>query len=428
MSAVAPGPPVTSTLDWRPARLLKHLATVGVLALAAAVVTIRVEPVLVATPCLAAVAVTTRRRRPDEVGVTVQLDEDRCFEGERVEVRVTVRSEVPLGAVDLDLDLPGVLGVEDGRRQVAHSRGEHTATWTLRPRRWGRWTIGPVVVRVRSAGGAWTSTARGEGGELAVYPPPRAARDLVVPQRLLHRIGTHAARRPGAGIEFAGIRDYVPGDAVRRVNWAVSSRRRELLVNEYAAELAADVVVLVDTTADVGPYGASSLDQAVRTAAGIAQAYLGAGDRVGVVGFGGVTRWLAPDVGARQYYRLVDTLLASRLDESYVDPTIARLPHPALPPGALVFALSPLLDARVLAALGDLRQRGHPVVAVDVLTREPRSGADVTDELALRVWRLDRGVVEHGLREMGVVVIDGTADGSVPLERVRLEPVLAGAR
>jgi len=188
------------------------------------------------------------------------------------------------------------------------------------------------------------------------------------------------------------------------------------------------VVVLVDTTTDVGPAGSSSLDLGVRAAAGIAQTYLGAGDRVGVVGFGGHTRWLGPDVGVRQFYRVVETLLASRLDDSYVHPEVAWLPRAALPPGALVFVLSPCLDERDLAALRDLRQRGHPVVTVDVLTAEPQPGQALGEQLAVRLWRLDRRVVMHGLREMGVVVLRWDDDGGVPLGRARLEPLMAVAR
>lgn len=421
------GPP--TTLAWRLATLPAQLGTVAFLALATAVATGRPEPVLVAAPCLAALAATVRRHRPTQVTVTVQTDERRCFEDDPIEVRASVRAPAPLGTVELELDLPGLLEIDGSRRQVAHCTREQTVTWVVRPRRWGRWTMGPVTARVRPPGGTWEAAVTVQGAELVVYPPSAEARDLVVPNRLVQRVGSHAGRASGAGVEFAGIRDYVPGDVRRRVNWPVSSRRRALVVNEYAVEHAADVVVLVDTTTDVGPPGNSSLDLAVRAAAGIAQAYLNVGDRVGAVGFGGLIRWLRADVGVRQYYRVVETLLESRLDDSFVHPDIGWLPAPALPRGALVFVLSPLLDERVLTGLRDLRARGHPVLAVDVLTEEPRPAREVADErLALRVWRLDRRAVRHGLREMGVAVLDWDEEGRVPVDRARLEPLLGGRR
>nr|WP_238345565.1 DUF58 domain-containing protein [Actinopolymorpha cephalotaxi] len=242
-------------------------------------------------------------------------------------------------------------------------------------------------------------------------------------------MGSHVARRPGPGVEFAGIRTYAPGDPVRRVNWPVSTRRGELYVNEYAAERAADVVAVVDTTVDLGPFGRSSLDLAVRGAATVVQAYLRYADRVGVVTLGGALRWLAPDVGTRQYYRIVETLLASRVDESYLEPELAHFPPQALPPGALAFVFTPLVDARAAEAVRDLRERGHPVIVVDVLSTEPdASPRDPDSELALRVWRLEREVLLHGLAEMGVTVLAWDEEVGIALDRVRLEPLLGGTR
>ena len=97
-----------------------------------------------------------------------------------------------------------------------------------------------------------------------IFPHPPPARARLVPLDLLRRIGEHQARTPGQGIEFAGIRDYVVGDRLRDVNWAVSSRRRRLHVNQRAADRAADLVVMLDAFSEVGPPGDSTLDVAVR--------------------------------------------------------------------------------------------------------------------------------------------------------------------
>jgi uncharacterized protein (DUF58 family) len=147
-----------------------------------------------------------------------------------------------------------------------------------------------------------------------------------------------------------------------------------------------------------------------------------------MVGFGAVLRWLVPDVGTRQYYRILEHVLASAVTFGYVDPELSRLPRPVLPPGCLVFMFSPLLDARVVDAVADLRQRGHPVVVVDVLTGEPAAGKSPEDQLALRIWRLDRAVTLHGLREMGAVVLPWDPAAGAMLERVRLQPLLGAPR
>src|SRR6185312_3930201 len=116
---------------------------------------------------------------------------------------------------------------------------------------------------------------------LDCYPAPAAQRTTVVLRRLPNRLGEHPARTSGEGIEFSGVREYVPGDRQRSINWAASTRRGRLQVNTFAAERSQDVVLLVDSTSDVGEPGSSALDLALRGAGAAARAYLEARDRVG---------------------------------------------------------------------------------------------------------------------------------------------------
>lgn len=412
---------------WRVSRFARRLATVGLLAAAIAGMFGRAELIVIAAPCLVALVLTFRTPRVEQLDVEAHIDEPRCFEGEPIEVRVRVSSSAVLGEIALSLDVPETFDVEPPIRRTSFRTMSHEAVWVLRPRRWGRWSVGPVHIEARTATFGHQGTAKISVGHLTVFPPPSRARDVAVPPALLARVGSHVARRVGAGVEFAGTRPYAPGDLARRINWPVSTRRRALYVNEFAAERAADVIAVVDTTVDVGPFPTSSLDLGVRGAAAVVQAYLRYADRVGLVSLGGRLRWLAPDAGTRQYFRIVETLLAARLDESVIDPDIAHLPRQALPPGALVFFFSPLLDPRAMEAIRDLRERGHAVVVVDVLTVEP-TGKGPADDLGLRVWRLEREVLLHGLRALGVTLLKWDEESGVALDRVRLEPLIRVGR
>src|SRR6202011_1303918 len=147
---------------------------------------------------------------------------------------------------------------------------------------------------------------------LDCYPAPAQQRTQGVLSRLPSRLGERAARAFGEGIEFAGVREYAPGDRQRSINWPASTRRGRLQVNTFAAERSQDVVLLADATSDVGQPGMSALDLALRGVAAAARAYLNARDRVGVIAYqwGGVN-WLAPGLGRRQVYRIIDSMLAS---------------------------------------------------------------------------------------------------------------------
>jgi uncharacterized protein (DUF58 family) len=155
------------------------------------------------------------------------------------------------------------------------------------------------------------------------------------------------------------------------------------------------------------------MDLAVHGAAALVTAYLRVSDRAGLVVLGGLLRWLGPEPGDRQFFRIAEMMLQARYD-SYVTPDITRVPRTALPPGTLVIAFSPLLDPAALAALTDLRQRGFPLIVIDTLRDEPPVGPrDKQAALALRLWRLTRAATRAALTNLGVPVLFWTEDAEL---------------
>ena len=130
-------------------------------------------------------------------------------------------------------------------------------------------------------------------------------------------LGQPGVAGQGEGIEFADIRPFAPGDRVRRVNWRASARRERLYVNESHPERASDVILFLDSFAEARGSGEGTIDQAVRAASSLADAYLERRNRVGLVSFGGILRWLPPEMGMRQQYRIVDALIETELARSY---------------------------------------------------------------------------------------------------------------
>ena len=101
-------------------------------------------------------------------------------------------------------------------------------------------------------------------------------------------VGVNRSPRLGAGVEFADIRPFRPGDRLRRISWRVSVRSRELHVTTSPAEQDSGVLLVVDALGDHGHSGgldgeASSLDQSVRAAAAVADHHVRAGARRRVV-------------------------------------------------------------------------------------------------------------------------------------------------
>jgi len=390
-------------MTWRPSARARSLATAALLALIAAVLTGHAALVLLAAPALGALALLPRRR-PPELDVDVAVSSSRCFEGEEVTITATARAAQPLDEVILELQPAAQVALAGASpsTQAFLRAGRASARWVIRPDRWGR--PSPGTIRVVGRAGALQTSRRIELDPVEVFPRPARMRSRLVPAELLRRIGEHTGRAVGEGVEFAGIRPYVPGDQLRDVNRAVSIRRGQLHINQRAAARAADLVVMIDAFGDSGPVSERSLDLAVHGAAALVTAYLRVSDRAGLIVLGGLLRWLGPAAGDRQFYRIAEMMLAARYD-SFVTPDVGRIPRTALPPGTLVVVFSPLLDPRGFGAISDLRQRGFPLVVVDTLRDEPPPGTRADARLALRLWRLDRTATRAGLRTLGIPVL-----------------------
>jgi uncharacterized protein (DUF58 family) len=341
-----------------------------------------------------------------------------------VTITATVRAASPLDEVILEFQPAPQAALDDASppAQAFLHAGRASARWVIRPERWGRYPPGTVRVTVRA--GALETSRRAEPDPLEVFPHPARMRSRLVPAELLRRIGEHTGRAVGEGVEFAGIRPYVPGDQLRDVNRAVSIRRGQLHVNQRAAARAADLVVMIDafgsSDGGAGPVSEHALDLAVRGAAALVTAYLRVSDRAGLVVLGGLLRWLGPAAGDRQFYRIAEMMLAARYD-SFVTPDVGRIPRTALPPGTLVVVFSPLLDPRGFGAIADLRQRGFPLIVIDTLRDEPPPGTRPDTRLALRLWRLDRTATHTALHNLGVPVLQWP-------ESTELDSVLAPLR
>ena len=447
--SVAPDSVATSRTEaevrWRPSRHARRLVSLAVAGLLLATRTRRPELAGLAAPgllLLGAGAARPGRRpaRPEQVGVLVGLTATRLYEGELAAIDVAVYGVPPdaqSSPTDNNTEYPTPWDAQYDTRWALHpGRGVEPASatavngtaarFTFTVPRWGRRQVGRVDLVLHDR---WRLTEGRVAFTLPVvdcYPHPAAQRTRVVLSRLPNRLGEHPARVAGEGTEFTGVREYVPGDRQRAINWPATTRLGRLQVNTFAAERSQDVVLLVDATSDVGKPGLSALDLGLRGAAGAARAYLDARDRVGVITYQwGGARWLPPSLGRRQVYKIVDAMLAADAGWSR-GAVISRLPRAALPPGALVVAFSPLLDDRFVEALRDMRERGFALIVVDVLNTEPPVRYTFTGGMARRIWRMEQQAIRFSLRELGVPMAhwDGEAPLDLPLAPYTRRPVV----
>ena len=221
---------------------------------------------------------------------------------------------------------------------------------TRSPRR-GAFLFGRIDLQVWRDEGWWRRQVRLPLDQnVAVFPNVVAIKRIQLSLRrgLRAMAGIRRAKPPGASTAFAGLRDYVRGDDVRRVSWTATARRDRPVMVEVEAERGQQVIIAVDCgrlmTAPAGDL--DKLDHAVNAAlmlAWVAQAY---GDRVGMMTFDDeVIDFIKPERGAVQLRRITEALYAVR--PQYVEPDFGHaMTHLALRVGrrSMVVMLTDVQD------------------------------------------------------------------------------------
>jgi len=152
-----------------------------------------------------------------------------------------------------------------------------------------------------------------------------------------------AAPRAGSGTELFGVREYRPGDALRRIHWRSSARHGELVVREYEPPGAQTLGIFFDPA----PADADIADQVARIAASEAWDCIREGGRV-LLWAPGLEPSLAGE--ARSFWSLLEWLArypGSNDEEEVVPPTVSD-----------AVAVTGGSDPRLVEALETVRSRG----------------------------------------------------------------------
>ncbi len=260
---------------------------------------------------------------------------DKLSMGDDNEITVEVASSYPFRSQIRVIDeVPVQFQERSGGTEIAIPAQSHTTVrYTLRPSTRGTYTFGRLLLYASTPLGLVARRFEADqGAQAAVYPSilqmQRYA--FLAESDRLREVGVKKVRRLGHTMEFDQIRDYVPGDDRRQVNWKATARRSayrpRLMVNTYQDEREQPVVVALDMgRAMRSPFdGMTLLDHAVNTALVLLNTALRTHDRAGLVAFDReVEVVVRPDRQRGQLGALLDALY--RLGPAYTDPSYEAL-------------------------------------------------------------------------------------------------------
>lgn len=249
--------------------------------------------------------------------------------------------------------LPEVFGRPAGadRRLHLHPRELLREHLELTPLSRGHAREGGLTLRLRGPLGlAWRQERRPLPWDATVFPSLHGAVLRALPAAARRReAGLRAVRRLGAGRLFESLREWVPGDDTRIIDWKATARRGKPIARQYEDERRQQVMIMLDAgrllTAETG--GVSRLESAVAAALRLAAAAVEHDDDVGILVFADtIQRYVPPARGRRALRAVLDALAAA-------EGRIAESDYPAA--------------FRYLAARN--RKRGLTVFFTDVIDR-----------------------------------------------------------
>lgn len=238
------------------------------------------------------------------------------------------------------------------------------------------------------------------------------------PPRLSGFAGPVAARQPGSGTDFYGVREFRPGDDRRHVNWRLSGRGDEaLFTNQYEGERFADVGLILDARRSrnlLSPQG-GLFEYSVLAAASIGKALLRDGHRLSLLVYGFGMERLLPGTGRVHAERLLRTLATAETYHHYALESLKYLPTRLFPPRSQIIFFSPLSEDD-FAPLTRFRAQGYEVlvIAPDPLAFE--AGVLASQEspaglsAALRLARVERSLLLRSLERFGIWVVNWQVD------------------
>jgi len=173
-------------------------------------------------------------------------------------------------------------------------------TLTVTGRARGTFPLGPVAITIS---GRWKLVRRSviyyPNDTISIIPSMANAGRyrLLAAQYRVRTAGQRVIRRRGAGTSFANLRDYVPGDDPRRIDWKATARRHRLISREFTVEQGQTIMIAIDCGRMMTQLAGDRprFEYALASALTLADIALSTGDRVGLIVFDSlVRRYIAP--------------------------------------------------------------------------------------------------------------------------------------
>lgn len=317
------------------------------------------------------------------------LSQTRAFIGDTLDYTVTLVNDkvLPLIWVEMEDPFPGGLELIGGKLKGTgiEINRQHSIATSLLPYQKASWKytmkcaargyhrIGPVRLRSGDIFGFSSVDVHLKDLEhVLVYPRVVDLEQLVFPEQ--HPIGAARGKRPlyQDQSRFLALRDYLPTDPMKHIDWKASARRQSLQTKVFEPVVALNVLIAMNATTSEHAWQGSNrafFERNVTAAASVASYCSAKGFSFGlasnaVASYSG--KWLTIPLGSSTS-QLTLVLEALALAGPYAVTTLVEVmkrERSSLPPGATVVLITSIVTRALVREVAEIQARGYQVLAL----------------------------------------------------------------
>ena len=275
----------------------------------------------------------------------------------------------------------------------------------------GHYHLGPVKMRVKDAFDLFYNERMEESiHSFSVFPQIEVLEEQVITSRAPKLLsGAMPLNVIGTGTEFYSLREFVPGDSLRSVNWKALAKKGKMMVNETVREDVMDVILLVDAreVSAVGGGRDTPLEMSCRAAATYAKQLLDERNNVALMVYGDTIDRIDLDRGEHHLFKILTGLSSAKPQGNLKLEIVMKDLLPHLPSGSPIILFSSLDDDHTISeAFTSTISRGFTITTISPSSLDFEERMKRIPMEPLLIAKIERDNMISELRSFGLQVGD----------------------
>ncbi|MDE6682848.1 MAG: DUF58 domain-containing protein [Muribaculaceae bacterium] len=205
--------------------------------------------------------------------------------------------------------------------------------------------------------------------------------------------GEYHSAFKGRGVIFSEVREYLPGDDIRDIDWNVTARQNKPFVKVYEEERELTVMLLIDVSGsrDFGACGESKKEKMAEIAATLAFSSITNNDKVGVIFFSDkIEKFIPPKKGRKHILLIIREIINFEPESNGTDIDVAlKFLTNAIKKRCTAFLISDFIDDHDYFKSMSIANKKHDLAAIQVYDRRD---AEMPDVGLIRVRDMETGL------------------------------------